>query len=418
VVRSATALAVLLFALASPARAQSPFPPSTAITAVRFAPVSDIVCDAADSDNWPITWADDGDLYTSFGDGWGFTPRTEIKLSMGFARVRGPGDAFMGTNIRSGSGERTGDGASGAKASGMLMVDGVLHMWVRNTGNATLYTSPDHAESWTVAPWQLSTGFGAPTFLNFGQNYASARDSYVYAYSQDGDSAYEIYDGAALARAPSNRIMEESAWEFFAGFEADGTTPRWTSDVASRVPVLTHPGRSYRMEVAYVEALDRYLVLQAFGRTDASWAMFDGPEPWGPWTTVVYEDSGWDLSPNVHGYRLPTKWASADGRSAYLLFSGHDAYDAFCVRRMDLTLGARPDGGVGDAGAGTDGGTVPGDAAVVGDGSRPDSDAGAGSPGSATGGCSCAVTARSDLHGLGWLAFGFACALRRRRRSP
>ena len=34
--------------------------------------------------------------------------------------------------------ETLGDGAKGKKASGMLMVDGVLYMWVRNAGNSQL----------------------------------------------------------------------------------------------------------------------------------------------------------------------------------------------------------------------------------------------------------------------------------------
>ena len=28
----------------------------------------------------------------------------------------------------------------------------------------------------------FTTSFGYPTFLNFGQNYADARDTYVYVY--------------------------------------------------------------------------------------------------------------------------------------------------------------------------------------------------------------------------------------------
>jgi len=400
-----------LLLLATGAAAQSPYPPSTVISSVRFAPVDEIICDADGSDNFPITWADDGDLYTSFGDGWGFDPRTDVKLSLGFARVSGPGDGFAGVNIRSPSGERSGDGASGAKASGMLMVDGVLYMWVRNTSNATLFSSSDHAATWVEASWRWSVGFGAPTFLNFGRNYEGARDDYVYAYSQDGDSAYETYDGAALARAPRDRILEEAAWEFFAGFEADGTTPRWTADVAAREPVLPHPGRAYRMDAAYAAPIDRYLLLSAFGRTDASWAMFDAPTPWGPWTTVVYEESGWDLAPNVHGFRLPTKWIAADGRTAYLVFSGRDRYDAFCVRRMELTLGEVLDGGV----PGTDGG--PGvDAGGPARDAGPEADSGSGT-GDGEGGCSCRVTSSSDAGALALLLLVVLGWRRCRRRG-
>ena len=36
------------------------------------------------SDNWPITWADDGHLYTAYGDGYGFEPQLDHKLSLGY----------------------------------------------------------------------------------------------------------------------------------------------------------------------------------------------------------------------------------------------------------------------------------------------------------------------------------------------
>ena len=52
----------------------------------------------------------------------------------------------------------------------MLMVDGTLYMWVRNTGNATLAWSADHGQTWTWG-FKFDTGFGCPTFLNFGRNY-------------------------------------------------------------------------------------------------------------------------------------------------------------------------------------------------------------------------------------------------------
>ena len=64
-------------------------------------------------------------LYTAFGDGYGFEPKTPEKLSLGFARVSGAPSDFTGVNIRSTTGEQKGEGARGKKASGILMVEGV-----------------------------------------------------------------------------------------------------------------------------------------------------------------------------------------------------------------------------------------------------------------------------------------------------
>ena len=164
---------------------RAPFPPSPVIKSVAWAPADTIVRKAKGSDNWPITWADDGHLYTAYGDGNGFEPRTPEKLSLGFARVEGGPDEFIGVNIRSASGEHAGDGKAGLKASGMLMVEGVLYLWARNAGNARLAWSADHGTTWEWAGWKFTTSFGCPTFLNFGKDYAGARDDYVYVYSHD-----------------------------------------------------------------------------------------------------------------------------------------------------------------------------------------------------------------------------------------
>jgi len=86
------------------------------------------------SDNWPLTWADDGHMYTAYGDGYGFEPLTEAKLGLGFARIIGGPEDMKGENIRS-DGENQGSGRRGKKGSGILMVDGVLYMLVRNADN-------------------------------------------------------------------------------------------------------------------------------------------------------------------------------------------------------------------------------------------------------------------------------------------
>ena len=132
--------------------AKPPYPQSPVITKLTWAPADTIKREARGSDNWPITWANDDYLYTAYGDGWGFKPLLPKKLSLGFAKILGTPEAFSGVNIRSVTGEQTGSGSNGKKASGMLMVDGVLYMWVRNADNAgrgcQLAWSNNSAVSW------------------------------------------------------------------------------------------------------------------------------------------------------------------------------------------------------------------------------------------------------------------------------
>ena len=312
--------------------AAAPYPPSPVIREIAFAPESAIIRQAIDSDNWPITWADDDALYTSYGDGYGFDPRVPIKLSMGLARITGAPPDFRAVNLRSDV-ERTGDGRKGPKASGILMVDGVLYMWVRNTGNSQLVWSQDHGSTW-VWGFRFDTSFGSPAFLNFGRNYAGARDDYVYVYSQDGPSAYESYDGLVLARVPKSRIRERAAYEFYAALDST-RPPVWSKDIARRTAAFSYAGHCQRVDAVYNPGLRRYLLALGYNHS-GGWGIYDAPEPWGPWTTAFHTDN-WGLG-GTHGYRMPSKWISPDGTTMDLVFSGVKPYDAFCVRRMQLRL--------------------------------------------------------------------------------
>jgi hypothetical protein len=62
-------------------------------------------------------------------------------------------------------------------------------------------------------------------------------------------------------------------------------------------------------------------------------AIYDAPEPWGPWTTA-YEADTWDVDAG-ESCGFPSKWISADGKTLYLVFAGGDA---FCVRKAELIL--------------------------------------------------------------------------------
>src|SRR5262245_29611017 len=73
------------------------------------------------------------------------------KLGLGFARIDGGPADFIGVNIRAATGERRGDGKAGLKASGLLMVDGVLYLWARNAGNARLAWPNDRGATWQWA---------------------------------------------------------------------------------------------------------------------------------------------------------------------------------------------------------------------------------------------------------------------------
>jgi CubicO group peptidase (beta-lactamase class C family) len=317
-------------------RSPPPYPQSTLITGVEWSPVESIVRLAPGGDNWPMTWGKDDVLYTAYGDGRGFKPFVERKLSLGLARVSGSPPNVTGVNLRAATVEAVGDGAAGRKASGMLMVGGELYLYVRNVGNSQLAWSKDEGKSWTWANWKFSESFGCPAFLNYGRNYEGARDRYVYIYSHDNDSAYLPADRMVMARVPQQSISDRSAYEFFQGLGADGR-PRWSREIRDRQAVFAHRGNCYRSGITYNSALKRYLWCHTLPNGDARFSggfgIYDAPEPWGPWTTVFFTEQ-WDVGPGESS-SIPAKWISADGREVHLVFSGDDH---FSVRKARLAL--------------------------------------------------------------------------------
>lgn len=341
--KSHVLLSLSLFAAVCGFGAAPPCPPSGIIAGIEWAPTNQIRRAAHDSDNWPVTWADDDAIYTTWGDGTGFEPKVEKKLSLGFARVTGSPENFKGENIRSAA-EQLGQGRTGKKGWGILCVDDVLYLWLGHAdqrgATAQLAWSRDHAKTWTFADWKFAE-FGLVGFVNFGKNYAGARDEFVYAYSHDDPRADTPADRFVLMRAPKDKLTSREAWEFFEQLDRRGE-PVWTRDIAKRGAVFRHRGACLRSAMTYCAPLRRYLWWQqiplppaAKDRGDTRFAggfgIYDAPEPWGPWTTAFFTEQ-WDVGPGEHG-DFPSKWMSADGRTLWLVFSGNDS---FSVRKATI----------------------------------------------------------------------------------
>jgi hypothetical protein len=202
--------------------------------------------------------------------------------------------------------------------------------------------STDHAQTWTPSNSQFAQ-FGLLGFVNFGKDYAGARDEYVYAYSHDGPRADTPADQFVLMRAHKSKLQDLAAWEFFKGLN-DDREPEWTRDYRQRGAVFEHRDSCLRSAMTYCAPLKRYLWWQAIPRekgvTDrgdtrfsGGFAVYDAPEPWGPWTTAFFTRQ-WDVGPGEHG-DFPAKWMSRDGQTVYLAFSGDDS---FSVRRARIRL--------------------------------------------------------------------------------
>ena len=294
-----------------------------------------------DSDNWPMTWADDDHLYTAYGDGTGFAPKVPAKLSLGLARVEGGPDDFRGVNLRSPTGEQPkGDGKAGKKASGLLMVDGVLYLWVRNAGNAQLAWSDDHARTWTWADWTFTTSFGCPTLPQLRQGLRRRPRRlrlHLLARLRQRLPARRPPGAGPRAEGPDRGPGRLRVLRGPRRRTAARPGPPTSTD---RGAVFRNPGRCYRIQVSYDAGLRRYLLCQtgADAGVRAGFGIYDAPEPWGPWTTVELTDA-WDVPPG-ESCSFPTRWMSDDGKTLHLVFSGDDS---FAVRKATLRLAGEGD---------------------------------------------------------------------------
>ena len=63
--------------------------------------------------------------------------------------------------------------------------------------------------------------FSLLTLLQMGKGYAQNKDGYAYMYSPNG-SIDGTMNQLALAHAPKDRIRDRSAYQFFAGLDANG----------------------------------------------------------------------------------------------------------------------------------------------------------------------------------------------------
>ncbi|MDA0709369.1 MAG: serine hydrolase [bacterium] len=324
--------------------AAPPYPQSDKITSASWAHPSTVRRFATGgiirdgSDNWPMTWAEDGHQYTAYGDGNGFAPYTPNKLGMGFARLEGSANTFSAVNIRSDA-ENTLYGQNGRKASGLLSVAGCIYLLARNDNqkgqHSRLGWTADHMRTFQWARWCFKE-LGHPTFINFGKDYAGARDEFVYIWSNDHPSAYQASDHFVLLRVPKDQILERDAYEFFVRLRSG--KPVWSTDIKKRGPVFKFAGTCIRSSVSYNAGLKRYFLWQNMrqaGGEDTRFAggfgVFEAPEPWGPWKTV-YFTTKWDIGPGELGC-FPTKWIHKDGKTMQLVCSSDDQ---FSLRQLKL----------------------------------------------------------------------------------
>jgi CubicO group peptidase (beta-lactamase class C family) len=335
---------------ASPANVHTadaaPYPPSPVITSVTFHDDTARTL-APGSDIWPLTWAADGQQYTVFGDGGGFggTDR-DGRVSLGIARVVGGKEDYVGVNIAGGKNAAYPAPFTG-KSVGILAIDDTLYLWRNGSGSnraafefVRLYRSDDHGATWNDLAVEFSRrggdftgadqGFFAPAFCQFGEGYRGARDNFVYVYASEiiDRSHWNVQKPGriALLRVEKDRLGDKSAYRFFAGLDAQDQ-PLWTANLAERRPVWQDTlNGTHRIAVSYNAPLRRYLLSTMTADRLGHIGIFDAPEPWGPWSTVLFQKDTGRWGSNVICFTFANKWLSADGRHFVIVHTKNDSW--------------------------------------------------------------------------------------------
>ncbi len=293
-------------------------------------------------DTYPITWADDGEMYASSGDPlWGETiDGLDVEKFTG-----GPTD-YQITKVHHMNDYR-GWGGDGPKPTGMICVDGILYLAVQNMRRVRiapyslrsqhgsdaqiLYaTGKNKTNFWTPAfntitePMFPGHKFGGPAFVNCGQNNANAPDSFVYAVSSD---QWDNGSNLRLGRVPADSIMRREAWEWVCSFDRVGESA-WHHSLDASVPVLSIHRYIGAPEMVYLAGIERYLLLTWRLHEDFSpdagtdLLVLEAPKPWGPFSLVHFEEFWEGKEFNPYCPRIPLKWMGSDGISGWMQFSG------------------------------------------------------------------------------------------------
>jgi len=295
---------------------------------------------AIKGDTFPLTWADDDQIYAAAGDpNWGDShDGLDVEKFTG-----GPTDyQIVKVNHMT---DYTGWGGNGPKPTGMICVGGVLYLAFQNLlrakkapfsvlsqhgSDAQIVYSTNKGGFWIpalgniAAPMFPGHKFGGPAFVNFGQNNANARDQYVYAASAD---QWDNGSNLRLGRVPADSIMRREAWEWACAF-TPANEPAWSHDLAEAVPVLSLHRWLGAPELVYLDGLRRYLFLTWRLHEDFSpdagtdLLVLEAPEPWGPFRLVHAEEYWEGQAFNPYCPRIPLKWLNADGVSGWIQFSG------------------------------------------------------------------------------------------------
>ena len=186
--------------------------------------------------------------------------------------------------------------------------------------------------------WGHPVKIGSPHFVDFGRNMEHSPDGKAYLVAHGAPLAdpkprfanlsWISGDEIHLIRVvPSiENINNPKAYEFYGGADANGK-PVWTTDFSKIRPLIEWNNNCGCATVTYNAALKKYLMCvtdgwPTFARMNSY--ILEADAITGPWRMVHYLK---DFGQQAYFLNFPSKFISADGRTAWLCYSANFVKD-------------------------------------------------------------------------------------------
>jgi hypothetical protein len=318
-------------------------------------------------DTWYPSWAADGKLYSPWTDGFLNGVKSASwsgeKATTGHAIIVGDDPlhlSFAGAGIYPGSAAPY----AGRYPCANLVYDGVWYIgtYCLNDSDGDpcaglnwdilgpfvgFRHSTDFGKTWTDTPHTPASPLfgepakvggtvkmGVPHMVDFGKNMQYSPDGKAYLVGHgatDTDPkpraanlSWVTGDQVYLARVtPSPENMNDAAkYEFFAGRDNEGK-PGWTRDFAKIEPLVDWNNNCGGAAITYNPGQKKYLMCVNDGGDTVSKMntyLLESDQITGPWKLITYMKN---FGEQAYFANIPSKFISADGRTAWLCYSAN-----------------------------------------------------------------------------------------------
>lgn len=319
-----------------------PYPQSPFIRSVTWDKTS-LLQYAEGSDQWPMTWADDGNIYAGWGDGYGWELK-QPKYNLGITKIQGYPPSLDGIDVF-----KYKEGHGLAKPEALIAIGKRIYFFYTNglskssTDNTSIGFTDNYFKTVVINEEKFfdyaPDGFRVRGVLQQGKGYDNTFDQYVYIYC-----GFNKDSSLFLARIEKQFLLEADKWEWFSG---TSIKPEWSYDFQRKKPAFIDKNLFlWHIGISYFKGLNRVILTKPHFKSSqkatddrpTSFGIFESVNPWGPWHTVLYVDNLVDDKVKF-SYFIPNKYVEKN--DFWLMYSGWPEYDNVSFLKGSFILNQR-----------------------------------------------------------------------------